>query len=159
MRYVKSQYFNVPKTKLADISNAAQLQHSQHPPAQKIAAYSARRIFIVLQLNNRPVRGKILLLPPTIQQKFFWENALSILEKAPAKCAEAKIIFLRSFYIKYFFRKNFSEKNPPDRKTRADFSIRCGAILPFLFRSPSFKLAVGDVAAEKSAFILNQPGE
>ena len=69
-----------------------------------------RRIFIVLQLNNRPVRGKILLLPPTIQQKFFWENALSILEKAPAKCAEAKIIFLRSFYIKYFFRKNFSEK-------------------------------------------------
>lgn len=148
-----------PKTKLADISNAAQLQHSQQPPTQKkIAADFARRIFIVLQLNNRPVRGKILLLPPTIQQKFFWENALSILEKAPAKCAEAKIIFLRSFYIKYFFRKNFSEKNPPDRKTRADFSIRCGAIL-LLFRSPSFKLAVGDVAAEKSAFILNQPGE
>lgn len=147
-----------PKTKLADISNAAQLQHSQQPPTQKkIAADFARRIFIVLQLNNRPVRGKILLLPPTIQQKFFWENALSILEKAPAKCAEAKIIFLRSFYIKYFFRKNFSEKNPPD-KTQADFSIRCGAIL-LLFRSPSFKLAVGDVAAEKSAFILNQPGE
>lgn len=159
MRYVKSQYFNVPKAELADIYNAAQLQHSQQPPTQKkIAADFARRIFIVLQLNNRPVRGKILLLPPTIQQKFFWENALSILEKAPAKCAEAKIIFLRSFYIKYFFRKNFSEKNPPDRKTRADFSIRCGAIL-LLFRSPSFKLAVGDVAAEKSAFILNQPGE
>ena len=105
-----------PKTKLADISNAAQLQHSQQPPTQKkIAADFARRIFIVLQLNNRPVRGKILLLPPTIQQKFFWENALSILEKAPAKCAEAKIIFLRSFYIKYFFRKNFPEKNPPDK--------------------------------------------
>lgn len=104
-----------PKTKLADISNAAQLQHSPQPPAQKIAADFARRIFIVLQLNNRPVRGKILLLPPTIQQKFFWENALSILEKAPAKCAEAKIIFLRSFYIKYFFRKNFPEKNPPDK--------------------------------------------
>ena len=53
----------------------------------------------------------------------------------------------------------FSEKNPPDRKTRADLSIRCGAILPFLFRNPSFKLAVGNIAAEKSAFILNQPGE
>ncbi len=158
MRYVKNQYFNVPKAELADIYNAAVLQYALQPPAQKIAADFARRIFIVLQLNNRPVRGKILQLPPTIQQKFFWENALSILEKAPAKCAEAKIIFLRSFYIKYFFRKNFSEKNPPDRKTRADFSIRCGAIL-LLFRSPSFKLAVGDVAAEKSAFILNQPGE
>ncbi len=161
MRYVKSQYFNAPKAELADIYNAAVLQHSPHPPAQKIAAYSARRIFIVIPLNNHTACGKILLLPPTIQQKFFWENALSILEKALAKCAEAKIIFLRSFYIKYFFKKIFrkKKKNPPDRKTRADFSIRCGAILPFLFRSPSFKLAVGDVAAEKSAFILNQPGE
>lgn len=110
MRYVKSQYFNVPKAELADIYNAAVLQHSPHPPAQKIAAYSARRIFIVIPLNNRTACGKILLLPPTIQQKFFWENALSILEKAPAKCAEAKIIFLRSFYIKYFFQKKFFRK-------------------------------------------------
>ena len=38
MRYVKSQYFNVPKAELADIYNAAVLQHSPHPPAQKIAA-------------------------------------------------------------------------------------------------------------------------
>lgn len=111
MRYVKSQYFNAPKAERADIYNAAVLQHSPHPPTQKkIAADFARRIFIVIPLNNRTACGKILLLPPTIQQKFFWENALSILEKAPAKCAEAKIIFLRSFYIKYFFRKNFSEK-------------------------------------------------
>lgn len=110
MRYVKNQYFNVPKAELADIYNAAQLQHSQQPPAQKIAADFARRIFIVLQLNNRPVRGKILQLPTLWRQNFFGENALAILEKAQTKCAEAKIIFLRSFYIKYFFRKNFPEK-------------------------------------------------
>lgn len=154
MRYVKSQFLMSPKQSSLIFTMP---RYCNTLPIRLLR--KLRRIFIVLQLNNRPVRGKILLLPPTIQQKFFWENALSILEKAPAKCAEAKIIFLRSFYIKYFFRKNFSEKNPPDRKTRADFSIRCGAILPFLFRSPSFKLAVGDVAAEKSAFILNQPGE
>ena len=127
-----------PKTKLADISNAAQLQHSQQPPTQKkIAADFARRIFIVLQLNNRPVRGKILLLPPTIQQKFFWENALSILEKAPAKCAEAKIIFLRSFYIKYFFRKNFSEKNPPDKTQDGFYFLNlCQRDFTFSFPQP-----------------------
>ena len=41
----------------ADIYNAAALQHSPHPPAQKIAAYSARRIFIVIPLNNRTACG------------------------------------------------------------------------------------------------------
>lgn len=110
MRYVKSQYFNVPKAELAGIYNAAVLQHSPHPPAQKIAADFARRIFIVLQLNNRPVRGKILLLPPDYSTKIFLGKRAFNIRKSAGKVRGSKNNFSAELLYKIFFQKKFFRK-------------------------------------------------
>lgn len=69
---------------------------------------------------------------------------------------------MKQLYAILFFKKNFPKKEKKIRpiKLRTDFIfLICASAILLLFRSPSFKLAVGNIAAEKSAFVLNQPGE
>lgn len=109
MRYVKSQYFNVPKAELADIYNAAVLQHSPHPPAQKIAADFARRIFIVLQLNNRPLAEKFYYCPDYSTKIFLGKRAFNI-RKSAGKVRGSKNNFSAELLYKIFFQKKFFRK-------------------------------------------------